>query len=270
MLPLRDTIRSQSFPAVNTGLLAICGLIFLLQCQQGDEMLWNWGLVPYRISNPSERLNSDFERLAAESSGSDSLVRSVLWDFCLPMLHAMATLLTSMFLHGGLLHLLGNMWFLYIFGDNIEDRFGHRQYLLFYLFSGVFAAVCHVLFAPISIVPTVGASGAVAGVMGAYLRLFPRSTVVTLVPVWVIPYIVEIPAKYFLGIWFLIQLWQGSTMFSSPVVGGIAWWAHIGGFLYGWLVANWFLKRRPDQFGRAIVTRPASEHPLYRNRSDQS
>lgn len=265
MLPLRDTIRSQSFPLVNTALIAVCGLVFLLQCQQGDEMVWNWGLVPYRISHPMMPLNLEIEIPASSDSELDQQPRLGLRDFSLPVFQTAATLLTNAFLHGSLWHLLGNMWFLYIFGDNIEDRFGHRHYLLFYLSAGVFAAFSHFLFQPESFVPTIGASGAVAGVMGAYMRLFPRSTVVTLVPIWIIPYIVEIPAKFFLGIWFLIQAWQASTTLSMLWGGGIAWWAHIGGFVYGWKIADWFLKRRPEQFAREIVRRPASEHPLYRS-----
>jgi membrane associated rhomboid family serine protease len=142
-------------------------------------------------------------------------------------------LLTSMFLHGTILHLLGNMLFLWVFGDNVEDHFGHLGYLLFYLFCGVGSGLTHIFFNWGSHVPAVGASGAISGVMGAYLVLYPRAKVLTLV-FFIFP--VEIPAVFILVYWFLIQFLQGISSLGAIASGGVAWWAHIGGFLLGMLV----------------------------------
>jgi membrane associated rhomboid family serine protease len=138
---------------------------------------------------------------------------------------------TSLFLHGGFLHLLGNMWFLYIFGDNVEDRFGHLRYLAFYLLCGLAAGASHLVLNWHSNVPTIGASGAIAGVMGAYLILYPRAKVLTLLPLFFFFTFVELPAFLFLGIWFLFQFLIAAA--AAGQAGGIAWGAHIGGFIFG-------------------------------------
>ena len=148
-----------------------------------------------------------------------------------------------MFLHGGWAHLISNMWALYIFGDNIEDRMGHWRYLFFYLISGVAAALTHILFQARSTVPVIGASGAISGVMGAYLVLYPGARVITLLPgLFFIPWFVEIPAFFFIGFWFISQLFNGllSLAFTGPMAtyGGVAWWAHVGGFIAGVLLAK--------------------------------
>jgi hypothetical protein len=147
------------------------------------------------------------------------------------------TLLTCIFLHGGWMHFLGNMWFLFIFGDNVEDRIGHSGYLLFYLFSGVAASGAHLLSNPASDVPTIGASGAIASVMGAYFLLYPRALVLSLIPIVFFFHIVVLPAPVFLGVWFLLQFFQGLGSVGSVQTTGVAWWAHIGGFVFGFLVA---------------------------------
>jgi hypothetical protein len=139
--------------------------------------------------------------------------------------------MTSMFLHGGFLHILGNMWFLYIFGDNIEDRLGHIRYLIFYIFCGLAAGLIHLLTNWDSQIPTIGASGAISGVMGAYLLLYPRARILTLIPIFFFFQFLEIPAFIFLGYWLFLQLFSASLTPSN--VGGIAFWAHIGGFLAG-------------------------------------
>jgi len=157
------------------------------------------------------------------------------------------TFITSIFLHGGWLHLLGNMLYLYIFGDNVEDRLGHFRYLLFYLLCGVFASIVQVLSAPDAWVPMVGASGAIAGVMGAYFCLFPYSRVVTLVFIFFFIEFIEIPAFFFLLFWFVLQFLNGTLSFSSQsgaAGGGVAWWAHIGGFVAGILLLLVFKRRR--------------------------
>jgi membrane associated rhomboid family serine protease len=147
-------------------------------------------------------------------------------------------LVTFMFLHGGFLHLLGNMWTLYIFGDNVEDRLGPLRYTVFYLLCGLISGLTHVALNAHSTAPTIGASGAVAGVMGAYFLLHPSSKILTLIPIIIIPWFVEIPAFFFLGIWFLIQLFNASRSFGAA--SGIAWWAHIGGFLCGMILLKLF------------------------------
>jgi hypothetical protein len=136
-----------------------------------------------------------------------------------------------MFLHGGFMHLIGNMWSLYIFGDNVEDRLGSARYIAFYLLCGLASGLTHLLLNAHSNIPTIGASGAIAGVMGAYFVLYPRSRILTLIPIIFIPWFVEIPAFFFLGIWFVLQFLNAAG--SSGQAGGIAWWAHIGGFVFG-------------------------------------
>jgi hypothetical protein len=143
-----------------------------------------------------------------------------------------------MFLHGGFMHLIGNMWSLYIFGDNVEDRLGPARYIAFYLLCGLASGMTHLLFNTHSNIPTIGASGAIAGVMGAYFILYPRSRILTLIPIIFIPWFVEIPAFFFLGIWFVLQFLNAAG--SSGQAGGIAWWAHIGGFVFGVLFLKLF------------------------------
>jgi membrane associated rhomboid family serine protease len=151
-----------------------------------------------------------------------------------PAQFAWLTVLTSMFLHGGWLHILGNMLYLWIFGDNVEDRLGHVRFAAFYLFCGAAAALAHVYINPGSKVPTIGASGAIAGVMGAYFVLYPRSRVLALIPLFIIWEIVEVPAIFFLGLWFLMQFFAGvGSISDSPDSGGVAFWAHIAGFAAG-------------------------------------
>ena len=147
------------------------------------------------------------------------------------------TPVTAMFLHAGWMHMLGNMLYLYIFGDNVEDTLGHGAYLLFYILCGAASFAAQVFFQPASEVPNLGASGAIAGVLGAYFVLFPRARVVTLLPLFVIFTVVEIPAVVFLGLWFLIQFLSGAASLGrSSATGGVAWWAHIGGFVAGVLL----------------------------------
>jgi hypothetical protein len=139
-----------------------------------------------------------------------------------------------MFLHGGFWHLLGNMWSLYIFGDNVEDRLGPFRYLVFYFLCGIVSGLSHLIFNPFSNMPTIGASGAIAGVMGAYFILHPRARILTLIPIIIIPYFVEIPAFLFLGFWFVLQFYN--VAISQGNFSGIAWWAHIGGFVFGMIL----------------------------------
>lgn len=209
MIPIRDTVPSRNYPVVNSTLIGINIVVFLIQISQGagfDRFIYFYGLVPARYSVP---------QIAAYFSISQQLL----------------ALLTFMFLHGGFLHLLGNMWSLYIFGDNVEDHLGPVRYIAFYLLCGLASGLSHLFASYYSNVPTIGASGAIAGVMGAYFILHPKAKILTLFPIFIIPWFVEIPAFVFLGLWFVIQFWHAAA--SGGTAGGIAWWAHIGGFVFG-------------------------------------
>ena len=203
MFPVSDVIPSRTTPFVTVGLIAANALAFLyeLQLRPADLQVFTevFGVVPAYFAWP--------------------------------------TVLTSMFLHGGWMHVLGNMLYLWIFGDNVEDRLGHFGFLLFYLFCGTAAALTQVAINPYSIVPMIGASGAIAGVMGAYFVLYPRSRVLTAIFVVVFMDLVEIPAIFFLGIWFLMQLFSGvGSLGSQAAGGGVAFWAHVGGFVTGLVI----------------------------------
>ena len=215
MIPLRDRNPSSSFPSVTLGLIVANVLVFAYEVQMGPavrEFIGRFALIP------------------AEVRGS------ILYGTA-TFTATVSPFFTSMFLHGGWLHLIGNMWFLWIFGDNVEDTLGSFRYLTFYLICGLGAAVAHVLFMPASFAPTLGASGAIAGILGAYAILFPGARIVTLVPVFFLQ-VIELPALLVLGMWFILQLFSGSFALASAVSGGTAWWAHIGGFLIGVLLIS--------------------------------
>jgi rhomboid family protein len=217
MFPIRDTISSKNYPVVNNTIIGINVVLFLFEMSQGanlDRFVYIYGLVPARYSMP--QISSYF------TTGQQLLS----W-------------LSFMFLHGGFWHLLGNMWSLYIFGDNVEDRLGPFRYLVFYLLCGITSGLSHLLFNLHSNMPTIGASGAIAGVMGAYLILHPHSKILTLIPIIFIPWFIEIPAFFFLGFWFVLQFINAAG--SHGNIGGIAWWAHIGGFVFGIVLLKIFL-----------------------------
>jgi membrane associated rhomboid family serine protease len=158
-------------------------------------------------------------------------------------------LISHQFLHGGWVHFLSNVWVLFIFGDNVEDRMGSGRYLAFYLMGGITAGVLQAVMAPQSTIPAIGASGAIAAVMGAYFLFFPRARVVTLIPIFIIPWFTEIPAVIFLGFWFITQFFSGVLTLASEggaAAGGIAWWAHVGGFLFGLVLGRIFTIGRRD------------------------
>ncbi|PWH19538.1 MAG: rhomboid family intramembrane serine protease [Ardenticatenia bacterium] len=219
MIPLQDTIPSRSLPLVNWMLIALNVLIFLMMLSLGpyaERIVFLLGVVPLRL-------------------------------LAYPDLAQAFTLITSMFLHGGWAHLFSNMLALYIFGDNVEDRMGSWRYLAFYLICGIIAALTHVLFNPASRIPTIGASGAISGVLGAYLVLFPRARVITLLPWFFLPWFVEVPAVTYVGIWIASQLLNGmlAIVTGAQAFGGVAWWAHIGGFFAGFVLVYLFASRRP-------------------------
>jgi len=216
MFPLRDSVPSSRPPVVNVVLIVACAAAFLFELSLGpylERFVRVYGFVP-----------AQFFHLLAVRGGVTLGLKTVLF---------------SMFLHGGWLHLIGNMWFLWIFGDNVEDVLGHVQYLLFYLGCGGVAAVGQAVVAPSSTVPMVGASGAIAGVLGAYLVWFPWSRVRTLIFLGIFFTVTELPAPIFLILWFVVQFFSGTLALAAagPAAGGVAWFAHVGGFATGALVA---------------------------------
>jgi membrane associated rhomboid family serine protease len=220
MFPLKDNISARNFPYVNIGIIVINSVFFIYQMSYGhdvDQLIFTLGFIPARF-------------LAQQ--GENLLNPSGL----LPVF-------TSMFLHANLVHLISNMWMLWIFGDNVEDCMGHGRYLGFFLLCGIASVFVQAISNPQSTIPMVGASGAISGVLGAYLLTYPQARILTLVPIVILFYIVELPAYFFLGFWFLIQLIQGSlySLNSDQMAGGgVAWWAHIGGFAAGALFLQVF------------------------------
>lgn len=211
MIPLRDNIPSRKFPIVNYLLIAANIAIFFYQLalasqMQLEDFIFSYSVVPRLVTE--------------EPSGH------------------LFSLVSSQFLHGGWAHLIGNLLYLYIFGDNVEGKFGHFKFLIFYLTCGVAAALAQVFIHPTSQIPMIGASGAIAGVLGAYFLFFPHARVLTLIPLGIFSRIIEIPAFFFLGFWFLMQTFSGTAAFYTAhamgqELGGVAWWAHAGGFVAG-------------------------------------
>ncbi len=265
MLPLRDNVPSRTTPVVNYLMIAICSIVFLLQMNQqlGEpSLVERYGMIPARIAQ-TESVESTAFLVPVETETGIQLVETE-GDvaFAPSAVPVWATLLTCIFLHGSWMHFFGNMWFLWIFGDNVEDRYGHFGYLVFYLLCGVAASAAHYAAGPASMIPTIGASGAIAGVMGAYLFLYPRARVLTLVPLVVILQVLSVPAPLFLGFWFLMQFYQGAVAAASASAGGVAWWAHIGGFVVG-LVLTWILGRKRKLKPKVERVRPGSERVVY-------
>jgi membrane associated rhomboid family serine protease len=213
MIPLRDVIPSRTTPYITITIIALNSLAWL-----------------FELSLPHTELN-----------------QFILTFGVVPAYFAWPTLITSMFLHGGWMHVIGNMWYLWIFGDNVEDRVGHGRFIVFYLLCGIAAAFGQILIDPASTLPTIGASGAIAGVMGAYFVLYPRSRVLTLIPLIIIWEVIELPAVVLLGFWFLMQLFSAGTiaMTASTSGGGVAFMAHVAGFLTG--IAAVFVFRKPER-----------------------
>lgn len=228
MIPIKDTIRARSFSFINWLLIIANGVIFFyetsLNQNELSRLIATFGLVPARIE----------------------LYNPLSWY----------PFLTHMFLHGGWVHLISNLWILLIFGDNVEDRMGSGRYLTFYILGGIAAGLLQSWISLDPTIPSIGASGAIASVMGAYVLFYPKARVLTLVPLFFIPWLVELPALIFLGIWFITQLYSGVLSLSTGASqwGGVAWWAHIGGFMFGLIAARLFAQRRqpsrwyPDEY----------------------
>lgn len=253
---------------MNYALLAFTSVVFVLQLTEGrgrDRIVEGYGMIPVRVFHPEARILVP-ERVV-ERGLFGMRAREVNRELGESAVPPWLTLFTCILLHGGWMHFLGNMWTLYIFGDNVEDRFGHLGYLLFYVASGVAASIAHLFTNPDSGIPTIGASGAIAGVMGAYMLLYPRAKVLTLVPIFVFLEVMVLPAPVFLGLWFVLQFFQGTLSITSTQTGGVAWWAHIGGFAFGFVLA-YFLRNRGVLNPRVEVIRAGMDR--FGARQDRS
>jgi|SRR5664280_670083 membrane associated rhomboid family serine protease len=227
MFPIKDTVPNRTFPVVIWSIIALSGIVFYFETTLPDKSLEHLikmlGIVPAEFTRPYYRTHHR------------------------PIIDYLA-FITTMFLHGGWLHILGNMWFLHVFGSKVEDVMGHGRFLAFYLISGIFASMMYIYISPRSPMPVIGASGAIAGVMGAYYVLFPRARILTLIPIIIIPWFIELPAYLFLGWWFLLQLFSGTVTSVLPEAGGgVAWWEHIGGFIAG-IVLVFFFKQKVRRY----------------------
>jgi len=235
MIPLKDDIPSRTFPIVNILLIIANIFFFIVEVSFGEKLtlLFNhFGVIPAKF-------------FASYYIATDRVVYIGTADRIVP-------LFTSLFLHGGWFHLLGNMLYLYIFGDNVEDRMGHIRYLIFYILCGLIANLTHIVLNPESKIPSVGASGAIAGVLGAYMLLYPTARVVVLVMLLFYIDFVALPALIVLGLWFIIQFFSGllSLGVQNASGGGVAWWAHIGGFVAGMTLVFLFKRRDYRPVGR--------------------
>lgn len=220
MIPIRDEIPTRETPVVNYLLIAANILVFLLMWLVGPEV---------------ETIFVQYAMIPAHFADGITLAD-------------IQTIFTSMFMHAGLAHIAGNMVYLWIFGDNVEDRLGHFGYLIFYLVGGVVAALTHLITNWGSDIPTVGASGAIAAVLGAYFVLFPASRIATFIPMGFFSRLTVVPAAVVLGLWFVFQLFDGVLSLSSQDVGGVAFWAHIGGFVAGMVMATFFATKRTPRY----------------------
>lgn len=266
MFPLKDNIPTDRFPIITVALIAINVLVFLvLQQPSGfssvnDQTVVKYGAIPYELTHPGKRCGlgdqvssvgdlvaSDKGEVACEGKpvktveGQSPAIRSVPGSQPSTWL----TILTSMFMHGGFLHIIGNMLFLWIFGNNVEDAMGRAKFVAFYLLGGLAAVGLQVAVDPSSTAPTIGASGAIAGVLGGYILLYPRARVLTLIFIIFFVTFVELPAVLVLGFWFLQQIFFGAAGLSDPTGGGggVAYFAHIGGFAFGLIFIRAFASR---------------------------
>jgi membrane associated rhomboid family serine protease len=269
VFPLKDNIPTDRFPFVTVALIAINVFVFLfLQHPTGfstvdNETVVKYGAIPYELTHPGKNCGlgdrvSPGGVLVTSGNGTVACEGKVVQTAEGPTrIRAIAgsepstalTILTAMFMHGGFLHIIGNMLFLWIFGNNVEDAMGPLKFLAFYLLSGVAALALQVAFNPDSTVPTIGASGAIAGVLGGYILLYPRARVLTLIFLIFFVTFIEIPAIVMLGLWFLQQLYFGVADLSDPTGGGVAYFAHIGGFAFGLIFIRVFATRvrRPPE-----------------------
>ncbi len=221
MFPIQDDAPRRGVPVVTYTLIAVNVLVFLLEISLPpavlEQVVHLFGVVPARFTDPVFAAQGPFPAFKY------------------------LTLFTCMFLHGGWVHILGNMWTLWIFGDNVEDRLGSGRFLVFYLLCGVVASLVHIYMHPHSLVPVIGASGAISGVLGAYYALFPLARIVVMIPIFIFPFFFELPAVLYLAWWFSLQLFSGTlSVVHGQIAGGVAWWAHVGGFVTGLLLHRLF------------------------------
>jgi hypothetical protein len=249
MIPLRDNIIARKLPIITVALIVLNMAVFVICAlmPQGElnALLFQYGLIPAKIFRP--RIVAYYY---AQQFGYSVPVHYGWSESLLPMV-------TCMFLHGSVIHVVGNMWFLWIFGDNVEDCLGHAGFLLFYLACGLASSMVQTLSSPLSPVVTIGASGAVAGVMGAYLLLYPRARIMTLVWILFLVDVWPIPAFLYLFYWFAIQVLSGTASLgaSGIAAGGVAWWAHIGGFIMGFGSIYFTGIRSPEKMIRPYTVR---------------
>ncbi len=223
MIPLGDSVPRRRFPWVTYTLIAINLFVFLVELRYGPHvqaLFYRYGVIPRRLW---------------------------LWPAHPAVL---LTLFTSQFLHGGWYHIIGNMVYLWIFGDNVEDQMGHGKYLVFYLLAGALAGIAQAVMTPASTIPSIGASGAISGVLGAYMVFFPTARVILGIPLFFFMYLFELPAVIALGYWFISQYLNGLFALATGAlqVGGVAWWAHIGGFIVGMILGPIMRERRPRYY----------------------
>ncbi|MBI3647762.1 MAG: rhomboid family intramembrane serine protease [Actinobacteria bacterium] len=257
MLPLRDANPTRRFPVVTVAIIAVNVVAFALwqpTFESGkraaiDQQTFYWcrAAIPFEASHATSLAQGGdpARRAITAAYGPNSGIQPYLQRRC-PNKSWLASIFVAMFLHAGWLHIGGNMLFLWVFGNNIEDRLGSAPFLLFYLAGGVAAFALQLALAPNSAIPTLGASGAIAAVLGAYIVAYPRARVLTLVLFFLIT-LVELPAYLVLGLWFVLQLFSGVGELGTAVNSGVAYWAHVGGFVFGLLVGALFLRRQPRQ-----------------------
>ena len=257
MFPLKDNIPTDRTPILTIAFIVVNVLVYFLLQKGGifsgpdDGFVVDWGAIPYEFSNPGDECGIDRDQIVCE--GMEGVTGSAesqppFW----------VTAFSSMFMHGSILHLGGNMLFLWIFGNNVEDSMGHVKFVLFYLLGGLAAIIAQILIEPNAAIPTIGASGAVAAVLGGYILLYPGAKVVTLIFIIFFFTIIELPAMLILGFWFLQQVVFGLYGVANPTGGGggVAYFAHIGGFAFGLLAIKLFASRRKDYS-------PPPKYPVY-------
>jgi membrane associated rhomboid family serine protease len=253
LIPLKDNIPTRTTPVITIALIAICVFVYFFLQKGGlngpsDQSVVKYSAIPYEITHPGKHCGLvQSGQVACEGQQGvegNAPSQPSTW----------LTILFAMFMHGGLLHLGGNMLFLWIFGNNVEDSMGKFRFIAFYLLGGLAATAAHVATGPSSTSPTLGASGAIAAVLGGYALLYPRARVVTLIFIIIFVTVIELPALLVLGVWFLLQLLSAS---SEPLNSGVAYFAHIGGFIFGLLFIRMFANRVQDDYDRG------SRIPVY-------
>jgi membrane associated rhomboid family serine protease len=250
VLPLRDNVPTRRFPILTVLIIVACTVVYfgfehggLNLNRSGEKKVVDYGAIPYEISHPGKDCaRTDGATLGVKCPSDAQKGQPATW----------VTLFTSMFMHGGLLHLAGNMLFLWIFGNNVEDSMGRPRFVLFYLLGGLAALLAQTAIEPDAAAPTVGASGAIAAVLGGYALLYPRARVITLIFIVIFFTVIELPALIVLGLWFLLQVFYGASELGQPIggSGGVAYFAHIGGFLFGLVLIKLFANRVQTDYER--------------------